>query len=75
MPAHEANPAVLYSFGNPQELVTSLAEYIIKAQTDAIEKKNKFSIAISGGSLPKQLGGLVGHSAARWDKWCVTNML
>jgi len=71
MPAHEANPAVLYSFGNPQELVTSLAEYIIKAQTDAIEKKNKFSIAISGGSLPKQLGGLVGHSAARWDKWHV----
>jgi len=71
MPQHEHLPPVLYSFGSPAELVKSLAEYIIKAQTEAIEKKHKFSIAISGGSLPKQLGGLVGHPDARWDKWHV----
>lgn len=69
MPAREANAPVLHSFADPAQLIRSLADYIIKAQTEAIDKKNKFSIAISGGSLPKQLAGLVGHPAAKWDKW------
>ena len=73
MPAREANAPVLHSFEDPTQLVQSLASYIIKAQTEAIDKKHKFSIAISGGSLPKQLAGLVDHPAAKWDKWCAHN--
>lgn len=69
MPAHEALPPVLHSFGGSPELVSALANYIINAQKEAIEKKHKFSIAISGGSLPKQLAGLINHPLARWDKW------
>ena len=69
MPTHEANAPVLHSFADPTQLVQSLASYIIKAQNEAIDKKNKFSIAISGGSLPKQLAGLIGHPDAKWGKW------
>jgi len=69
MPTREANAPVLYSFAEPAQLISSLATFIIKAQTEAIDKKGKFSIAISGGSLPKHLAGLVGHPDAKWDKW------
>lgn len=67
------HPPVLYSFASNGDLVSSLADFIIKAQNDAIEKKSKFSIAISGGSLPKQLAGLVNkpHPNIHWQKWYV----
>jgi len=52
-------------------LVDALAAFVLKAQNDSIEKKGKFSIAISGGSLPKQLSGLVGKPEAKWNKWHV----
>jgi len=36
-----------------------------------VEKKGRFTVALSGGSLPKTLKGLIGHSDVRWDKWHV----
>ena len=59
----------VFSFPDSAHLTHALAEFVLHAQTEAIHKKGKFTIAISGGSLAKQLGGLVGQSNARWDKW------
>lgn len=68
---HNSAPTVLYSFPSPKELTESLADFVIKAQNDAIEKraKPKFTIALSGGSLPKQLSALLGKPGVKWDKW------
>ena len=65
---HIPTDPIVFSFPNPNELITSLAEFIIKAQADAILKKNRFTIALSGGSLPKMLKGVIGKGC-QWDKW------
>ena len=49
MSSHHAPCApILCSFSNPDELVESLAHFIIKAQKEAISKKGKFTLAVSG---------------------------
>jgi len=68
MSHHAPSPPLLHSFATNDELVKALANYILTAQVEAIAKKGRFSVAISGGSLPKQLSGLI-DSNARWDKW------
>ncbi|TFK30650.1 6-phosphogluconolactonase [Coprinopsis marcescibilis] len=65
------NAPVLLSFANTDALVESLAEFVTKAQREAIDKKGKFTIALSGGSLPKLLRGLIGNTAVRWKNWHV----
>jgi 6-phosphogluconolactonase len=62
---------VLYSFSDTSHLSDSLADYIIKAQKEAIDKRHRFTIAISGGSLPKTLTALIGKPGVQWDKWQV----
>ncbi|CDO72417.1 hypothetical protein BN946_scf184977.g116 [Trametes cinnabarina] len=62
---------VLCTFPNDQELQAALAHFIVKAQKESIEKKGRFTVAISGGSLPKQLAGLIDNPAVKWDKWQV----
>lgn len=62
---------VLYSFANADELAESLATYITKIQKDAINKKGRFTVAISGGSLPQTLRKLIGRPGVKWDKWHV----
>lgn len=47
----------------------SLANFVVKAQKDAIEKRGKFTLALSGGSLPNNLKGLIGQEGVQWDKW------
>jgi len=44
---------------------------VTKAQKEAVEKMGRFTLAISGGSLPKMLKGLVNSQAIKWDKWHV----
>ncbi|KAG1716802.1 hypothetical protein ID866_400 [Astraeus odoratus] len=53
------------------KLTSALATFIVKAQKESIEKKGRFTVALSGGSLPKQLKGLIGDPAVKWDKWQV----
>jgi len=65
------HPPILYSFSSSDDVVNALANFIIKAQKDALEKKDRFTIALSGGSLPKMLNGLVDSSSVKWDKWQV----
>lgn len=66
---HPPNPPILYSFPSQSALAQSLESFIIKAQKDAIEKKGRFTIALSGGSLPKVLSVLKVNPAVKWDKW------
>ena len=63
---------VLHSFETTQELTKALAHFIIIAQHEAIEKRDKFTVAISGGSLPKMLSELIGNPQVEWEKWQVT---
>lgn len=71
MPHGPPAPPILYSFPTSDELIDSLAQFVIKAQKDAVEKKGRFTIALSGGSLPKQLNGVIGKPGVRWDLWHV----
>jgi 6-phosphogluconolactonase len=68
---HPPSPSVLYTFKDSDALSQSLAAFIIKAQKDSVTKKGRFTIAISGGSLPKMLKALIGESTVKWDKWHV----
>jgi len=65
------NPSILYSFPTPADVIDPLATFILKAQKEAIDKKGKFTVALSGGSLPKMLRGLIGNKAVKWDLWHV----
>lgn len=66
---HPPSPPVLHSFASAQEIPSALAAFVLKAQKESIEKKGRFTVALSGGSLPKQLKGLIDDPAAKWDKW------
>ena len=68
------SPPVLCAFPSSTELVDALAQFILKAQKESVEKKGRFTVALSGGSLPKQLAGLVNNPAVKWDKWYVLNL-
>ncbi|KAK7058241.1 suppressor of los1-1 [Paramarasmius palmivorus] len=68
---HPPNPPVVHSFPSSDALVESLAAFVIHAQKDAIDKKGRFTLAISGGSLPKMLRGLIGNPSVKWDLWQV----
>lgn len=75
MPGGPPAPPILYSFPTGDQLIESLAHFIVKAQKEAVDKKGRFTIALSGGSLPKQLKGLVGHAGVKWDKWLINGHL
>jgi 6-phosphogluconolactonase len=66
---------ILLTFPTSNELIDALATFIIKAQKESIEKKGHFTVAISGGSLPKQLNGLIDKPGVKWDKWSVPSIL
>jgi len=61
----------VYSFSDTSKLSDSLAEYILKAQKESIDKRGRFAVAISGGSLPKALTALITKPGVKWDKWHV----
>lgn len=69
MPHGQASAPILYTFDTVPNLTSSLANFILKAQSDAIAKRGKFTIALSGGSLPNNLKPLVGLDGIQWDKW------
>ena len=71
MVTSSAAPPVLYTFPQIEKLQSSLANFIIKAQTDAIAKRGKFTIALSGGSLPNNLKPLASEEGIEWEKWQV----
>jgi 6-phosphogluconolactonase len=72
MPPQPPAPPVFYRFKETDTLVDSLANFVVKAQRDAVDKRGKFTIALSRGTLAANLRGLVGQENVQWDKWYVT---
>jgi 6-phosphogluconolactonase len=55
----------------PQELFNAAAEEVIRATTEAVSKRGRFTIALSGGSTPKSLFNLLATNARTslpWDQ-------
>jgi 6-phosphogluconolactonase len=69
MPIHPSKDPILHSFASTDALQGALVEFILKAQKESIEKKGRFAVAFSGGSLPRTLKGLIGNPDVKWDKW------
>ncbi|MBW0474100.1 hypothetical protein O181_013815 [Austropuccinia psidii MF-1] len=66
-----SNSPVLYAFED-RKLARSLGDFIIKIQNEAISKRSRFTLAVSGGSLAKTLvQGLTDRSEVQWEKWIV----
>lgn len=60
---------VLHTFPTLTDLTDSLDAFIVKAQKAALDKKGRFTVAVSGGSLPTTLTHLVNNPGVKWDKW------
>ena len=55
----------------PQDLFQAAAEEVIRDATDAVAKRGRFTIALSGGSTPKNLYTLIAANASAnlpWDQ-------
>jgi 6-phosphogluconolactonase len=63
---------VLKIFNTPESVLTALADFIAAKAKEAIVKKGRFNIALSGGSSPKKLYELLASDAYRtmieWNK-------
>jgi 6-phosphogluconolactonase len=53
----------------PQDLFQAAADEVLHAATEAIEKRGRFTIALSGGSTPKSLYSLIAANAATSVDW------
>ncbi|KAF9480024.1 6-phosphogluconolactonase [Pholiota conissans] len=73
MSSHHQPPhaPLLIAFPTKDALQHDLAAFIVRAQKDSIDKKGRFTIALSGGSLPNMLKGLISNSHIKWNHWQV----
>jgi len=53
----------------PQELFAAAAEEVVRATTDAVAQRGRFTIAVSGGSTPKSLYNLLATNARSTLPW------
>jgi len=53
----------------PQELSQAAAEEVVTATTEAVQKRGQFTIALSGGSTPRNLYTLLAANAASSLPW------
>lgn len=61
----------LRRLNTPQDLFHAAAEEVIRAATDSVAKRGRFTIALSGGSTPKNMFTLIAANASStlpWDK-------
>jgi len=68
---HPPVTPVLFAFPDTDAVADALGAFIVKAQKESLDKKGRFTVALSGGSLPKMLRALVKNPAVKWDKWHV----
>ena len=64
-------PAELRRLTTPQDLFQAAAEEVIRAATSAIAQRRRFTIALSGGSTPKNMYTLIAANASAslpWDQ-------
>lgn len=68
-------PPNLYSFESTTELAKNLRAYVITAQNESLERHDIFRVAVSGGSLPKQLAAALlaepsgPNDTVQFSKW------
>ncbi|GAA5844398.1 hypothetical protein JCM9279_006286 [Rhodotorula babjevae] len=64
---------VLFSFpslSSSRELLDALAQFIVEAQVQSVDRRGSFRIALGGGALPELLSqALVLDERVEWDKW------
>ncbi|CAG8469221.1 30218_t:CDS:2 [Gigaspora margarita] len=61
---------IVRSFATSNELSVSLADLVTELSAESIEVRDRFTVGISGGSLPKLLGADLKHRKdIKWDKW------
>jgi 6-phosphogluconolactonase len=53
----------------PQELFAAAAEEVVSAATDAVKQRGRFTVALSGGSTPKNLFNLLATNARTSLPW------
>ncbi|KAK3818177.1 MAG: 6-phosphogluconolactonase [Linnemannia gamsii] len=69
---HAAPPTHIYTFPDVASLSQGLDTYVAKLSEEAIKRHGKFTVAISGGSLPKQLSAVLKHNkSVDFSKWIV----
>ena len=62
-------PLDLRRLTTPQDLFQAAAEEVIRAATDAVSQRGRFTIALSGGSTPKNLYTLIAANASTTLPW------
>jgi 6-phosphogluconolactonase len=61
---------VIHEFATKESLMDSVAEYVVKIANSAIAQRNRFVVAVSGGSMPQQLGSArLINAATDWSRW------
>jgi 6-phosphogluconolactonase len=65
------NPPLLVALPTKDDLVHDVAAFVARAQKESIDKKGRFTIAVSGGSLPNMLKGLIHNPHIKWNQWQV----
>ncbi|RUO96199.1 6-phosphogluconolactonase [Jimgerdemannia flammicorona] len=62
--------ATVYSFPTTHALSSGLSDFVEHLSSDAIKKHDRFTVAVSGGSLPKLLSADLRHnSRIDFSKW------
>jgi 6-phosphogluconolactonase len=62
-------PVELRRLTTPQDLFQAAAEEVIRAATSAIAERDRFTIALSGGSTPRNLYTLIAANASSTLPW------
>ncbi|KAF8952723.1 suppressor of los1-1 [Entomortierella lignicola] len=72
MPLHSAAPTQIYTFPDVPALSRGLDKYVAKLSDEAIKRHGKFTVAISGGSLPSQLSAVLkNNETVDFTNWIV----
>ncbi|KAF9111451.1 suppressor of los1-1 [Mortierella sp. AM989] len=71
MPLHAATTQI-YTFPDVSAVSQGLDKYVAKLSEESIKRHGKFTVAISGGSLPKQLSAVLkNNKSVDFTKWIV----
>ena len=62
-------PVELRRLTTPQDLFQAAAEEVIRSATDAVAQRGRFTIALSGGSTPRNLYTLIAANASATLPW------
>jgi 6-phosphogluconolactonase len=64
-----SSPVEVRRLTTPQDLFQAAAEEVIRSATDAVAKRGRFTIALSGGSTPRNLYTLIAANASTTLPW------